>query len=365
MKIKSVKGKIATGVVAATLLGSSTFAFANTNAGAQFKIWGENQIAAAKAAVSQALAGNLQTAKSGIDSKATADKNAAEGRINQAGTDEKADTKSKIETKLAEHIQSLQDQLAAFMLSIGGDFGALVTAENNNTTSSLNSQYAALSTNITTVLNSAKDANVKDVTEQSLLVKGQATSDLIKEINRVKKALADEVASQQTTANSQVTAHLNSEVIRINGQLDALIGGLETNAKAAITAAGQSVEDSAIANFDRVISLTQTETPIKVDPQKLNWVLNPFTNGKAVFKVTNTNEFDVVFRYKFIKLSGQTGGVSETPYAESVANAGETSLTFDADQLRVWGVNVDVPGWLSVDYLDENGQWKNVGQLGN
>ncbi|MED4204104.1 hypothetical protein [Neobacillus mesonae] len=269
MKIKSVKGKIAAGAIAVTVIGSSTFAFANTNAGSQFKAWGDAQIAAAKQAISDALAGNLKTAKDGIESKASADKNAAEGRINQAGADEKVDTQSKIISKLNEHLESLQLQLAAFLGSISGDFDNLVTAENRNTTSSLNSQYDALNTNITTVLNAAKDANVKDVTEQSLLVKGQATSDLIKEINRVKKALADRIASEQTTADSEVTAHLNSEVSRINGLLDTLISGLETSAKDAIAKAGQSVEDSAIANFERVISLTQSKTPIKVDPQKL------------------------------------------------------------------------------------------------
>ncbi|MED4204103.1 hypothetical protein [Neobacillus mesonae] len=59
------------------------------------------------------------------------------------------------------------------------------------------------------------------------------------------------------------------------------------------------------------------------------------------------------------------GGVSETPFAQSNAKPGESSLTFDVDKLRVLGVNVDVPGWLLVQYLDENGNWKTVDRFGN
>ncbi|WP_156424314.1 hypothetical protein, partial [Bacillus sp. FJAT-27445] len=55
MKIKSLKGKIATGVITASLLATTGMAFANSNAGPQFKIWGDQHIQAAKDAVSSAL----------------------------------------------------------------------------------------------------------------------------------------------------------------------------------------------------------------------------------------------------------------------------------------------------------------------
>lgn len=354
----SLKGKIATGVVAAGLLGSSTFVFANTNAGTQFTAWGQAQIDAAKAAVSTAIHGSLSTAQTNIDNKATTDRDASKGRIDAAGTAEKADTKSKIEGKLAEHVASLEAAFQTFMNSIGGDFDNLVLAENNNTTNTLNGQYDTLNTNITAVLNAAKDANVKDVTEQSLLVKGQATSDLIKKINQVKADLAAEVQNQQTIAQGEVDAHLTAEVNRINGQLDSLISGLETTAKDAIAAAGQSVEDSAIANFERVISRIGVETPLKVDRQKLSWEYTRVDDKTSKFKVTNSNEFDVVFRYKFVSDGVEANGVSETPYAESNAKPGVNTLTFTVDQFKVWGFKLDKPGYLVIEYLDETGNFK-------
>jgi hypothetical protein len=358
MKKFTLKSKIVTGVVIASVIGSSTFAFANTNAGTQFTAWGQAQIDAAKTAVKNDLAGKLQTAQTSINTKAANDKAAAEGRINQAGTDEKADTKSKIEAKLAAHVASLGTALQTFLDTIGGDFDSLVSTSNSNTTSTLNHQYNQLNTDITTVLNAAKATNVKSVTEESLLVKGKATSDLIKEINRVKSELDAKVKSEKATATTEVTTYLNTEVSRINGLLDSLISGLEATAKTDIAAAGLAVETSAIENFERVINLTQTETPIIVDSQKLKWVKGNSADNKIKFTVTNSNEFDVVYRYKFVTDGPDSEGVSETPYAESSAAPGVSSLSFDVEQLRILFAKVDKGGLLVIEYMDENGDFK-------
>lgn len=357
-----MKKTLLTGALAVGLIGSSSLAFANTNAGTQFTTWGQAQIDAAKTAIQNSIGASRTTAQSGINTKATTDRNASEGRINQAGTDEKADTKNKIEAKLAEHVSSLQAALATFMSTIGGDFDALVLAEKSKTTGNLNSQYTDLQINITSVLNAAKETQKKEVTEASLLVKGKATSDLIKEINRVKSELAATIANEKATAQGEVDAHLLSEVNRINGQLDALILGLETTAKNVIADAGQEVENSAYTNFERVIALTGTETPIKVDKQKLSWSLySPPFDNKVKIKVTNSNEFDVVFQYKFETFNGsETGGVSETPFAKSSVNPGEKVLEFIVPD---GFLNIDMGGRLVIEYLDENGQFKRATEI--
>jgi hypothetical protein len=366
MKKLSLKSKIVTGVVVASVIGSSTFAFANTNAGTQFTAWGQAQIDAAKGAVRSSLATELANQQTAINSKASTDKAAAEGKINQAGTDEKADTKSKIEAKLADHVASLRTALQTFLAAIGGDFDTLVSASNSNTTSTLNHQYNQLNADITTVLNAAKAANVKSVTDESLAVKGRATSDLIKEINSVKQQLADRIKSEKDTATSEVLGHLTSEVTRINNLLDTLIAGLENTAKSEIAAAGKAVEDSAIANFERVINLTQTKTPILVDEQKLDWVAERRTDGSIKFTVTNKNEFDVVYRYTFLSNKGfEVVGIDETKFAEDSATPGVSTRIFDTETLKVWGIPViDVGGILFVQYLDENGNWVTGTEIG-
>jgi hypothetical protein len=358
MKKMTLKGKIATGVVAASIIGSSTFAFASTNAGEQFRIWGQAQIDAAKTAVDTAQDSALSTNQTTIGNEAAADRDASEGRINQAGANEVTDTETKIKGKLAEHVASLQAQLATFLAAIGGDFDALVNAENDETTGALDTQYTALETNISNVLTAAKNRNVEEVTEASLLVKGKATSDLIIEINRVKKALADEVASQKATATTEVMDHLESEVNRINGQLDTLISGLESAATTAIAAAGQSVEDSAIANFERVISQTGVQTPIVVDPQKLDWKFENARDGKMKFEVTNRNAFDVVFEYEFVTPGKPNNtGVSETPYASLAP--GKNTMYFDVNKL----LGFDRSAILVIRYLDENGDFKYTTEI--
>ncbi|MHC0037578.1 hypothetical protein [Pseudoneobacillus sp. C159] len=363
MKKMSLKGKIATGVIAASVIGTSTFAFAQTNAGTQFTAWGQAQINAAKSAVQSDLAGKLATKQGEISLKATGDKAAAEGRINQAGTDEKDDTKSKIQAQLTAHVTSLGTALQAFLDAIGGDFDTLVSTSNSNTTSSLNHQYNQLSADITTVLNAAQTRNVEDVTEQSLLIKGKATSDLIQEINRVKSELAAKVASEQATATQEVTDYLNREVARINGQLDTLISGLETAAKNAIADAGKEVEDSAIENFERVISLIDRGTTndpnlIKVDPQKLTWKAENARDGKIKFEVTNNNAFDVVFEYQFTTNGKPANtGVSETPYAS--VSPGKNTMYFDVNKL----LGIDRGGTMIIRYLDENGSFKYATEI--
>ncbi|MDZ5473330.1 hypothetical protein SM124_16550 [Bacillus sp. 31A1R] len=363
IQIKSVKGKIVAGVVAASVLSTSAFAFADTNAGKQFTAWGQLQIDAAKAAVQSAIDGSRTTAQTKVENDAKAGRDAAEGQINSAGAGEKADTKTKIEGKLAEHVASLTAALQTFMDNIGADFDAVVAEENTETTTNLNNQYNTLEANITSVLTAAKNTNVNDVTEQSLLVKGKATSDLIKKINEVKSALQAEIDRQKKDADSEVSDHLASEVARINNAITGLISGLETEAKTAIAAAGQKVEDSAIANFERVINRIGVETPVVVDPQRLDWVVTKkfggAFDGKIKFKVTNTNEFDVVFRYQFRDLKGAQGGVTETPFAESSVKPGVEELEFNNIPVPVLGA-----GTLYIEYMDENGDFQYAAELG-
>jgi hypothetical protein len=365
MKIKTVKGKIAAGVVAASVLSTSAFAFANTNAGTQFTAWGEAQITAALNAIGQKAGTDRTAAQNQISTDAAADQNTAKGKIDAAGTAEKAETKTNIEAKLGEHLASLKDAFDAFTASIGGRFDAKVNAENGTTTNALNTQYSQLSASITNALNAAKASNVESVTEESLLVKGKATSDLIKAINKAKSDLAASIETEEATANTEVAAHLTSEVDRINGQLDTLIGTLETSAKTAIQNAGNSVEASAIANFERVISRTQVETPIEVDKQKIEWTKSsPMTNGKVQFTVKNSNEFDVVFRYKFVSVGKEAGGVSETTFAESSVTPGTNVMNFDVNKFKTIFGKFDQPGVLVIEYLNENGQFEYGAEVG-
>lgn len=364
-KIKTVKGKIAAGVVVASVLSTSAFAFANTNAGAQFTAWGESQVRAALEAIG-VKAGTERTAAQGtINTKATNDQNASTNRIDAAGTAEKKQTKENIEKKLGEHLASLTSAFNAFSASLGGKFDEKVSAENGKTTTDLNTQYTNLSTSIKNALNAAKDSNVESVTEESLLVKGKATSDLIKAINKAKSDLAALIANEKAIADGEIASHLNSEVVRINDQLDTLISDLESSAITAIETAGNTVEASAITNFERVISRTQVETPIKVDKQKIEWsVSSPISNGKVQFTVKNTNEFDVVFRYKFVSEGKEAGGVSETTYAESSVAPGTNVMNFDVNKYRTIFGNFDKPGVLVIEYLNENGQFEYGAQLG-
>ncbi|WP_172797502.1 hypothetical protein, partial [Bacillus sp. FJAT-27445] len=149
-------------------------------------------------------------------------------------------------------------------------------------------------------------------------------------------------------------------------QLDDLIKGLEDTAKADIAAAGLAVETSAYANFDRVIGRIVAETPLKVDKQKLDWITESHNkaNGIIPFKIVNENEFDVVFRYTFKTDSKTESGVSETPFAQSEARPGVTSLNFDVKVLEKKNVKYDEPGWLYVEYMDENGKWQELKKHG-
>jgi hypothetical protein len=358
MKKFTLKSKIVTGVVVASVIGSSTFALANTNAGTQFTAWGNTQITNAKSAVTTAIGNSRNNAVNTFKSQSESKRDTALGNINTAGTNEKTQTKSAIEDKLAEHVASLNAALTTFLNAIGADFDSMVTAENGKTYTALDSQYQSLASNINSVLTAAKNANVKSVTEESLLVKGQATSDLIKEINKVKADLAARILSEKNTAQGEVDVYLADEVTRVTNLINSLISTLESGAKTDIETAGNTVEASAIANFERVISRLKEETPLKIDPQKLKWEVTQMLDGKVKFTVENKNEFDVVFKYSFVSLGNNEGGVSQTPFAQSNAKPGETTLIFDAFDFPVPGTQ------LEIQWLDHNGVWQKVDKVG-
>ncbi|MFK9093336.1 hypothetical protein [Bacillus salipaludis] len=347
---KSVKAKIATGVIAASLLGSTGYVFANSNAGSQLKAWGDSQIAAAKQALTKDNSTATIAAVNKFNSDSATKRDNSKKAIDQAGTAEKADTEKNIKDKLAEHVASLQTALADYVSTIGGDFDTFVGTEKGKITKSLNDQLPALTASINSVLQKAQSDNVNSVTDASLLVKGQATSDLIKEINRVKGELQKLVDSEKATAKGELDAHLASEVTTVNGLIDSLISSLETSAKTAIGDAGQTVEDSANANFERVINLIGNNQPISVDKQKLE-VSNKLENGKIKWTVTNKNNFDVVFIWRHVKTGA--GGVLETTFAEGNGQARAGESTF-------FTTPTDKNGSIIIEWLDENGKKQNT-----
>jgi hypothetical protein len=357
MKKMTLKGKIATGVVAASIIGTSTFAFASTTAGGQFKAWGQDKIDAAMETVSQNLADDTTTASNQINTDANTGRDAAEEAIDNSGETTTTTTTGNIDAKVKAHMKELTDALAEFMSSIGGDFDDFVEAENEGTSNTLEAQRTALKSSINSVLSQAHSDNLTMVTNESLLAKGTATAQLIQKINEVKSDLSDEVTSQQNIAQGEVDQYLSDLVDDINTELENLIKTLKDNAIAEIEAEGARIQQSAYDNFDRVINLIDSDKEIEVDEQSLVWNFwRSATDKKVNFTVVNQNAFDVVFQYKFVSKNVVDGGVSETPYAGGFLQPGTTTLSFDVEQYRgIFGINFDEDGELLVEYLDENG----------
>lgn len=340
----SLKGKIAAGLAAATLLSSTGVAFANSNAGAQFGIWAEGRILAAKNAISGALGTSTSNALSTLQTETNANQSTAVGEVNAAAQTESTTTQEAIQAKLNAHLTSLQSAYDQYAAGLGAQFDAFVSLQNNATQSSFSQKVADLSGQLTTAIKGAQAEGVNKVTEESLLKKSQATSELIAKINKVKGDLQALINAEQTSASTEVNAFLALQVTGANNALDGTIATLKAEAVEAFTAAGQSVEDSAILNFDKVISRLDKETPIRVDVQKLKVIDLGIIDGNRTYKVENTNEFDVVYKWKLTFTN--SAGVSETKSKEGSATKGVSY--FDTPVLG---------GIVTIQWQNENGDW--------
>ncbi|MET3193284.1 hypothetical protein [Bacillus sp. OAE603] len=340
----SLKGKIAVGLAAATLLSSTGVAFANSNAGTQFGVWADARIQAAQNAVGLALGLSKANALNTLQNETNTKKNTAVSEVNTAAQTESNATQAAIQAKLDEHVASLQSAFNSYSSTLGAKFDAFVALQNAATQSSFSQKVAELTGQLTTAITSAQAAGVEKVTEESLLKKSQATSDLIAKINKVKADLQALINAEQNTATTEVNAFLTSQVNGANTALNNTIETLKANAVAAFAVAGQDVEDSAILNFDKVISRLDKETPIKVDVQKLKVIDLGIIDGNRTYKVENTNEFDVVYKWKLTFTNAD--GVSETKSKEGSAAMGVSYFNTPV-----------LGGVVLIQWQNENGDW--------
>jgi len=340
----SLKGKIAAGIAAATLLSSTGVAFASSNAGTQFGVWADAKIQAAQNAVGLALGLSKASALNTLQNETNTKKNAAVGEVNTAAQTESNTTQAAIQAKLDEHVASLQNAFNSYSSTLGAKFDTFVSQQNTATQSSFSQKVAELTGQLTTAITSAQAAGVEKVTEESLLKKSQATTELIAKINKVKADLQALINAEQATATTEVNAFVAQQVTAANTALDNTIATLKANAVAAFAAAGQEVETSAILNFDKVISRIDKETPIKVDVQKLRVIDLGFFDGVRKYRIENTNEFDVVYKWKITGTN--IDGVSETLSKDGVAPFGVSYL-----QVGFFSPSV------TIQWQNENGDW--------
>lgn len=253
-KVLTLKGKIAAGVAAVTIVGSTSMAFASTNAGTQFGIWADAKIQAAQNAVVNALGTSKAGALNTLQNETNSKKNTAVSDVNTAAQTESTATQDAIQAKLNEHVASLETAYNTYSSTLGAKFDAFVTLQNNATKSSFTQTVSDLTTQLTNAISTAQNAGVSKITEESLLKKSQATADLIAKINQVKADLQAIITYEQNIAQGEVNAYLEAQVVAATGTLNSLVDTLKTAAINQINQTGEPIVTQAEADLQTIVN---------------------------------------------------------------------------------------------------------------
>jgi hypothetical protein len=253
--IKSLKSKMAVGVVAVGLVASMGTAFAATGgAGAQVQSWYNtakdlafNTVTGQAGSYAQAKLPALQTEYNGI-------KNTAVNNVKTAGTDAATIANNNINGKKDTYIDQINASEATITTAMPGQFDGYVsgakTVINNGAIQAETYAENEVTSKVTGQTNTSKGLLNTSVTD----TKTAAVNALTAEINATKLALQNAIATEQGTALTEVKAALEAKIVELRTQLNAFTAGKVDAAKADIQAKGVELETDATNALDALVA---------------------------------------------------------------------------------------------------------------
>lgn len=251
--IKTVKGKVITGVTAFALI-SGGAVMAGSDAGMNLKEWydgkfGESsaKVATDSANYAKGKAGSLYAEYDGLKKEGT-------GFIKTAGTDKTAEGTANINAKKDEHIKSVQDKEAEIQGYMDSQFDGLYAAAQeiiNKTATEgykwaerdLKSQYGKDGANAT-----------RQVENDLTTVKNAAVTDLETAITNAKRDLQSSLNSNATATTAEIKKAIDAKISVLRGDITKLRDNLVAVQKQVIAEKAIALENQAKSEMDSVVA---------------------------------------------------------------------------------------------------------------
>ncbi|SFD17785.1 hypothetical protein [Bacillus sp. UNCCL81] len=246
MEKKSMKKKIAVGILAAGILTSSSLAFASTNAGELFTNYAAQLLNDAKSTVSSTLGSKTSDMIGALKNKLNAYASDTENGVNNKQGELEQAGVNKINSQSDEHIKAINNALPGINQNTTDQFSQLVAQLNAQTTAGVEGEVNGLKPDFSSQVSNGQQ---KITAEQA-----KALDDLEDAINAAKVTLGQLIDEQKKSTDATVKTYLSDEIKRVTNIINAATDQLELKKATALANKATSIKNDTLNDLDSLAS---------------------------------------------------------------------------------------------------------------
>ncbi|PFH85614.1 hypothetical protein [Bacillus sp. AFS088145] len=351
MEKKSMKKKIAVGILAAGILTSSSLAFASTNAGELFTNYAAQLLNDAKSTVSNTLGSKTSDMIGALKNKLNAYASDTENGVNNKQGELQQAGVNKINGQSDEHINAINNALPGINQNTTDQFSQLVAQLNAQTTAGVEGEVNGLKPDFSSQVTNRQQ---KITAEQA-----KALNDLEDAINAAKVTLGQLIDLQKQTADQQVKTYLQDQIDKVTQIINDATSDLEFKKSKALATKATNIKNDTLNDLDSLASGLYT-------PQ--NSYLADFESASSPFTIAGgweriNSKVDGKADYYLISNNVSNNSSSTAEVTINVPdNAYNAFLSFDylvLSQLNKDILTISLDGSVLVSESGTDNHWTN------
>lgn len=252
MVMKSLKGKIAAGVIVTGLVAGMGSVFASTDAGAQFGSWYSSVFNKSTTKITTDVAITYGSKIGQYSNEYAQLKAASEKKIEDAQLAKKNSTMATINTQKNTYTDQVNN--AAAKLNVEGDFAKFT----EDTKTAINALKASAKTigesGLKTSLDKQGKVSVEAIEKDVAAFKASSTKYLNEVITNAKATVNGKVDTNAAASKAAITAHIEAKIVELRNELTAYAATLVAEKQAAIELAGNNATTDALAALDGIVN---------------------------------------------------------------------------------------------------------------
>ncbi|WP_042225078.1 hypothetical protein [Oceanobacillus manasiensis] len=252
--LRTVKGKIAVGVLTVGVISGTGAALAGTDAGANLKSWYDSLFDKTAAEIEADVTAYGEGKLPGLTAEYNGLKADASGDIDGTRASETEGAEAAITQVKNSHIESLEGKKSEILEGMGLEFYNLFL-KGFWEIERLGKEGVDYATNdLTAFTGTEGEEALGQLTNDLTAAKDSAVSELEEAIRQAEEEIAAEVENQKEINTRNLQNRINWKIDDVRDEVEGLLEGLVEEQKAIITAAAQTLEDDAKSALDDVVS---------------------------------------------------------------------------------------------------------------
>lgn len=248
--MKSVKSKVAVGVIVTGLMAGMGTAFASTDAGVQFKAWYSTVFNSTTKQVSQDVLGTYQAKLGAYNSEYKTLKSSSMQNIKDSAEAKRIETMKTINNAKNQYIYQVDN--AEKSTTVETDFAVFARGINEQVDAVKEGAKAYGETDLKTNLNNQGTESVKEIKKQVASQQKSSTEDLTQKIKEAQGRINDLVKQHSEAADKDIRSHIEAKIAELRAELKQYASDLVIAKKAEVAAAGDQAQADALAALDAI-----------------------------------------------------------------------------------------------------------------